>query len=286
MEAQGVPAAAARRYRPCMTNGNGAAGDYALALSEAELERYRVMADAARSGEAQLWARAGIGPGAAVADIGCGPGAMLTALAEAVGVDGSVTAVDAQPEAVAAASALVDAARLGNVAVRSGQADATGLAAGSFDVVMMRHVLAHNGGREQAIVDHLAGLLRPGGVLYLADIDASGMRIRPTDAVLEEMSGKYWQFHASKGNDVQVGLRLAELLEAAGLELLDFSGRYVITVPPPGIRPPAWAAREAMAAAGFATPEEIARWDAALGRLSSTRRTVFTALFIGLGRRP
>jgi SAM-dependent methyltransferase len=269
-----------------MTNGGGGGGDYALALSEAELERYRVMAEAARSSEGQLWARAGIVPGAAVADIGCGPGALLTALAETVGADGSVTAVDAQPQAVAAATALVGAAGLGNVTVRTGRAEATGLPAGSFDVVMMRHVLAHNGGREQAIVDHLAGLLRPGGVLYLVDIDASGMRIRPTDPVLEEMSARYWEFHASKGNDVQVGLRLAELLGAAGLEVLDFSGRYVITVPPPGVRPPAWAAREAMTAAGFATPEDVARWDAALTRLSTVRRTVFTTLFTGLGRRP
>ena len=45
---------------------------------------------------------------------------MLPALAAAVGSEGRVTAVDADPEAVAAASALVAAAGLGNVAVREG----------------------------------------------------------------------------------------------------------------------------------------------------------------------
>ncbi len=34
---------------------------------------------------------------------------------------------------------------------------------------MLRHVLAHNGGAEDAIVAHLATLLRPGGCLYLVD---------------------------------------------------------------------------------------------------------------------
>jgi hypothetical protein len=58
---------------------------YALALSEAELTRYRMMAEQARSAEADPWRRAGIVPGARVADVGCGPGALLPALAAAVG---------------------------------------------------------------------------------------------------------------------------------------------------------------------------------------------------------
>ncbi|MCU1655621.1 MAG: Methyltransferase type 11, partial [Pseudonocardiales bacterium] len=146
-----------------MTDTTPAEPQYALVLSEAELQRYRMMAEAARADEADLWQLAGIRPSARVADVGTGPGAMLTALAGAVGDGGSVAAVDADPDAVAAASALVGAAGLGNVTVRAGQADATGLEPASFDAVMVRHVLAHNGGREQAIVDHLAQLLRPGG---------------------------------------------------------------------------------------------------------------------------
>lgn len=44
-------------------------------------------------------------------------------------------------------------------------------------MAMLRHVLAHNGGQEQAIVGHLATLIRPGGSVYLADGDQSGFRI-------------------------------------------------------------------------------------------------------------
>ena len=129
------------------------------------------MAEQARADEADLWELAGIGPGGRVADVGCGPGAMLPALSAAVGVDGRVHAVDADPAAVAAASALAAAAGLANVSVAEGRADRTGLEAGSLDVVMLRHVLAHNGGAEDAIVGHLATLVRPGGCLYLVDTD-------------------------------------------------------------------------------------------------------------------
>jgi SAM-dependent methyltransferase len=209
---------------------------YPLELDQTEVERYRTMAEAARQAEADLWVRAGIGPGAQVADVGCGPGALLPALAAAVGPDGRVTAVDADPEAVAAATALVAAADLGNVAVREGRADATGLVAGSLDVVMLRHVLAHNGGAEDVIVAHLATLLRPGGCLYLVDADGTAIRVIPEaeHPDLVELQERYLAFRASRGDDNAAGLRLAERVVRAGLELVEFRGRSVIRGGHPG----------------------------------------------------
>src|ERR671930_620517 len=99
---------------------------YALRLSEAELARYAMMAELARTSEADLWQAAGIAPGAAV------------------------------PDAVAQAQAFAAANGWPQVRVQVGRADATGLEPGGFDTVMMRHVLAHNGPTEQPIVDHLS----------------------------------------------------------------------------------------------------------------------------------
>jgi 2-polyprenyl-3-methyl-5-hydroxy-6-metoxy-1,4-benzoquinol methylase len=132
------------------------------------------MAERARITEADLWQRAGIVAGAQVADVGCKPGALLPALAGAVGPTGRVVAIDADPRAVATARAVVAASGLANVTVRQGRADRTGLPPESCDVVMLRHVLAHNGGREDRIITHLATLLCPGGCLYLVDADAAG----------------------------------------------------------------------------------------------------------------
>jgi 2-polyprenyl-3-methyl-5-hydroxy-6-metoxy-1,4-benzoquinol methylase len=160
---------------------------YALALDEAEVSRYRLMAEQARAAEAGLWQEAGIVAGAQVADVGCGPGALLPALAAAVRPGGKVAAIDADPDAVAAARALVAKAGLVNVAVRAGSAARTGLPAGSQDVVMLRHVLAHNGGSEDAIVAHLATLLRPGGCLFLVDADGTAIRTVPQDPDLADL---------------------------------------------------------------------------------------------------
>jgi SAM-dependent methyltransferase len=258
---------------------------YTLRLSEAEVRRYRMMAEVARASEIDVWDAAGIVTDAVVADIGCGPGAMLPALSEAVGPDGRVHGVDSDPDAVAAATALTDVAGLTNVSVTQADAAATGLPAGTFDTVMMRHVLAHNGAREQIIVDHLATLARPGGCVFLVDVDGAAMRMRPADPDLEQMNEAYTRFHAAKGNDLEVGLRLADLLTAAGLDVVDFRGRYNIVKPPTGLRPPSWAAREAMIEAGFATASDVTRWQAALDRTSATPPTIFAPLFTAVGRR-
>jgi SAM-dependent methyltransferase len=260
---------------------------YALALDDVEVARYRLMAERARAAEAELWELAGIVEGAAVADVGCGPGALLPALADAVAPTGRVAAVDADSGAVAAARALVAAAGLDNVTVQEGQADRTGLAAGSCDVVMVRHVLAHNGGGEDAIVAHLATLLRPGGCLYLVDADGTGMRMLPDDPDLADLSQRYLAFHAARGNDVQAGLRLGGRLVRAGLELVEFRGTYLIQPVPAGMRPPPWAARDAMVAAGLASDADVERWADAFARLDATpdRPTLFAPMFAAVGRR-
>jgi ubiquinone/menaquinone biosynthesis C-methylase UbiE len=262
------------------------ADQYALRMSPAEQDRYRMMAELAREAEADLWAIAGLSPGAVVADVGCGPGGMFPALVAAVGDTGRVVAVDGDPEAVAAAEALVQANGWTNVSVRVGRADDTGIEPGSVDVVNMRHVLAHNGPREQQIVNHLATLVKPGGNVYLVDIDAAAMRVRPTNEGAEEMTAAYLRFHAQQGNDLETGLRLRELLAAAGLEVVAYRGWYNIVAPPPGVRPPAWAARNAMVAAGVATEDDLARWEAALDELGEQRPTIFATLFGAVGHKP
>jgi SAM-dependent methyltransferase len=263
-------------------------GRYALRLDEGEVERYRMMAEQARAAEADLWELAGIGPGARVADVGCGPGAMLPALSEAVGSDGRVQAVDADPGAVAAARALADAAGLENVEVAEGRADHTGLEPGSLDVVMLRHVLAHNGGAEDAIVAHLATLVRPGGCVYLVDADGTAMRTLPEHADLVDLNDRYAAFRAARGDDNRAGLRLADRLARAGLEVVEFRGRYLIGEPPPGVRPPGWAARKAMVTAGVASEDDVRRWDRAFQELEAApvRPTFFAPFFTAVGRRP
>ena len=262
--------------------------EYALQLSEAEVDRYRAMAERARVVEADLWQTAGIVPGARVADVGCGPGATLLVMAQIVGSAGSASGVDADPAAVETAQELIRRSGFEHASVRLGSADDTGLEPGSVDVAVMRHVLAHNGGREPAIVEHLAGLVRPGGCVYLVDVDLTAFRVLDADPETLQMMERYTAFHRGRGNDPHIGLRLGQLLERAGLEVLQHGGAFDVLQVPPGMRPPAWAAREAMQAEGHASAEDLARWGSALERQDreAARPMAFLPRFWGIGRRP
>ncbi len=273
-----------RKEKPIMT----VAHTHALLLSDAERARYRLLAERASIEEAHLWQHAGIRPGARVADIGCGPGAMLPTLAAAVGPRGAVVGVDADPDAVSAARSTVALCDFGDVDVRQASADDTGLPEGSLDVAMMRHVLAHNGGREDLIVAHLATLLAPGGAAYLVDIDATAGTLEPADADVLDLGARYLRWHDSCGNDLQAGRRLAELLRRAGLQV-EVEHRVSATLPiGNGVRPPAWAARAALQDAGLATDQDIARWSAALQRIeaSDTRYVASIPLYVVIARKP
>ncbi|MBW3576921.1 MAG: methyltransferase domain-containing protein [Actinobacteria bacterium] len=246
------------------------------------------MAEVARAQEGDAWTRAGIVPGAVVADVGCGPAAVTVAMADVVGEDGRVIGVEREPDTLAVAQRVVANAGARNVELRQGQATATGLEPGSLDVAVMRHVLAHNGGQEQAIVDHLASLVRPGGSVYVIDVDLTAIRILDADPDLDDLIDKYVEFHRRRGNDPWIGLRLGKLATAAGLTSVEHRGWYAIVQFVPGMRPPAWAARDAMMTDGIIDEDDAARWDAAFARTDAATvpPTLLAPLFSVVGRRP
>src|SRR5215472_4350993 len=204
-------------------NHSPGVASYSLKLSEQELTRYRMMAASAADNEAAEWSAAGIAPGARIADVGCGPGAVLRLLAERVGPEGQAVGIDADPAAVSMARQ--QTAGLPQARVQAGQADATGLEPGAYDVVMCRHVLAHNGGREAAIVVHLASLAAADGCVYLVDVDATALRFTSAGPELQDLNERYQAFHHARGSDLSVGLRLGDLLNDAGLTIERYACR-------------------------------------------------------------
>jgi SAM-dependent methyltransferase len=263
--------------------------DYTLALSDDELARYRMMAERAQDSEAELWTKAGIVSGATLADVGCGPAMMSVLLAELVGDEGRVIGVERDDKALALAAEVVARSRCANVELRQGTATDTGLEPSSVDVVVMRHVLAHNGGHEADIVSHLAELVRPGGHVYLVDVDLTAIRFRNLQPELADIVQTYADFHAQLGNDPMIGLQLGPLIEGAGLELVDFVGRINMNEAGRGIRPPAWAARQAMLDSGIVDAADIERWGAALDRIDELpdgeRPTIYFPSYVAIGRR-
>ncbi len=231
-----------------------------MELDDVEHARLRAQAAGVASMKGDLWTLAGVEPGSDVVDLGCGPAAVMLELRQLVGPSGTVTGVDSDPGMVERGRTDVAAAGVENVSVREGLAEASGLPEASFDVAVVRLVLIHNGGREQAIVDHAAALVRPGGRVLLTDLDSTMIRVVPPTAPVSELRERFMDYQRARGNDPAVGLRLPELLESAGLTLELFRGNCSTRVRPSGERGPSWAARRAMVEAGVASAEDLERW--------------------------
>lgn len=263
---------------------------YALRISDNERMRFRMMAQRAVEQESGRWAAAGIVPGARVADVGCGPGAVLVQLAPIVGRHGEVVGVEPDPASRAAAEEEIAGAGLGNARVVEGSGTATGLPPDSFDAVMMRHVLFHVGSAAPDVVRHCAALLKPGGHLYLVDTDAEAMRpsIPDPDPDALDLQRRYREFQRSRGCNISIGPQLGSLLLDAGLEITERSAWYNVV---PGhivaTGGPLVAAIPAMIAAGAATEADATRWRAAVARVAAIPGAVFfTPIFVAVGRKP
>jgi SAM-dependent methyltransferase len=246
----------------------------------------------ARAEEAAEWDRAGITAGARIVDIGCGPGLIAIELAQIAGPGGRVVAVDREADAVDTARALLHERGLDYVDVHVADAWSTGCDEASFDVVNLRHVLAHNTAPDQArILEHARTLLAPGGTVFIVDSDMTGMRIDPPDADLTDLNDRYAAYLASVGRDPLCGTTLGSLVVANGFDLVERGATFFMLGPETAaIRLPGWAARDAMIASHHATAADIDRWDAALTRFAENGEAGNYARFVprywAIGRKP
>ncbi len=245
------------------------------------------MAQAAREREGHWWQLAGITEGACVLDLGCGPGLVALEIAQVVGDNGHVVGVDREPDAVATARALLDEAGLPNAEVHCAEAWSTGLEPGSFDVVCLRHVLAHNTADEVTrILEHVRVLLRPGACCYIAESDLTANRIDPPIADISDLTDRYIAYLRSVGRNPAAGPVMGSTLLGAGFELVGRQAEYLMPPPGRGVRPPSWAAREAMVDSGFANADDVIRWDRALTDQVENAVSYFVANHLVIGRTP
>lgn len=108
-------------------------------------------------------------PGMTVLDAGCGPGRLTLPLAQAVGPQGQVLALDVQEEMLARVREKVQAAVLQNVQYQQGGLGEGKLPQAHFDRAVLVTVLGEIPDQVAALKE-IYGALKPGGVLSVTEV--------------------------------------------------------------------------------------------------------------------
>lgn len=201
---------------------------YVLGVAPAELERLGRQHAVWRDDTQAAWDRAGFGPGQRLLDLGCGPGFAALDLAERVGGDGRVLAIDnAAPYLEHLATRGRDsglsqlrtrAFDLGRLA--SSEAIDAAIGSGLWDGAWCRW-LAMFLPDPGALVKVVAQALRPGGRLVLHEyVQWDTFALRPRGSGLEPFVQRCISHWQASGGDPHVAGRLPALLEARGLRLV------------------------------------------------------------------
>jgi ubiquinone/menaquinone biosynthesis C-methylase UbiE len=139
---------------------------YALNNTSAEQARLNRQAARLRPVTERLFRAAGIGPGMAVLDVGCGFGDVSLIASELVADGGGVVGFDRDARQVSAASARFG----GSTTVSFVQATIDDPPEGEFDAIVGRLVLMYQSDLDAAVAS-LIRRLRPGGVVAFIEVN-------------------------------------------------------------------------------------------------------------------
>jgi SAM-dependent methyltransferase len=193
--------------------------DYVLGTHDEEIERLGLQHRVWRPRALAAWQRAGITVGQTVLDVGCGPGYATVDMAEIVGPDGRIIAVDRSHRFLDALEGRRRQRGLENISVIESDLDDAHFERGVADAAWCRWVLAFV--RDpSALVQRVTTALKPGGVFVAHEyFDYAAWRVAPRSELFEEFVRETISNWRGSGGEPDVGLALPRWLEELGYEI-------------------------------------------------------------------
>jgi SAM-dependent methyltransferase len=264
---------------------------YALGSSPGESTRLQRQAEELAADSSTLLDRVGLRPGQSAIDLGCGPRGILDLLAERVTPAGRVVGLDADPAHAAMAADFADERGLTGVEIITADARATGLPAGSFDLVHARALLITLPDPADVAAE-MVRLAKPGGWVASAEPDMEHALCYPPHPAFDRLGDIFNEAARRHGADPWIGRRIPEMFRQAGLEDVNVEAR--VQMYPPGnsrrtVRPDlVRAIRPQVLQMGLASAADLDELDAAARAHLTDPRTVAMSglLFLTWGCKP
>jgi ubiquinone/menaquinone biosynthesis C-methylase UbiE len=250
--------------------------DYVLGTGEQEIDRLGLQHRVWSAQAHLLWERAGLVPGMTVLDVGCGPGHATMDLAEVVGPDGRVIAVDESALFLKHLNDRVQGRRMFNVERILGDVQRLDQLLPqvneAVDMAWARWVLCFVPEPEK-VVSAVARMLKPGGRFVIQDyFSYETMTLAPRHEAITRVVRAVANSWRARGGDPDVVGRLPRMLRENGftVEHLDVNQRLAR----PGTTAWAWpdtfwkSFLPRLVALGHATAEEAAEVERAWAEAS------------------
>lgn len=205
--------------------------DYLLGTHDEEIERLGLQHRVWRPRVLDAWRRAGITTGMRVVDAGAGPGWASLDLAEIVGPDGRVHALERSARFLAALRSAAALRRLNNIDAHELDLTSDSLPVEHADAVWVRWVLTFLAD-PAPVVRKLADTLKPGGVLVAHEyLDYRTWSLAPACPELETFRDAVIASWRESGGEPDVGRALPVMMAGAGLRVKEL--RPIIDVVSP-----------------------------------------------------
>jgi SAM-dependent methyltransferase len=194
---------------------------YFLGTHDEELDRLGLQHHVWRPTVLECWRRAGIRPGSKVIDVGAGPGFAAADLAEIVGPEGVVVAVERSARFVEAGRAMLASHGFSNVRYHELDLMTDPLPAGGMDASWCRWVACFVSSPAR-LVDKLADVIRPGGVAIFHEyLQYDSFRITTAGPRMREFVRQVEQGWRDAGGEPNVAPVVVRLLQERGFSVRD-----------------------------------------------------------------
>jgi SAM-dependent methyltransferase len=193
--------------------------DYVLGTHDAEIARLGLQHRVWRPRALDAWTRAGFTHGQTLLDVGCGPGYATVDLAEIVGPEGRVVAVDRSRRFLDTLDLTLKQRGIGNVERHEQDLDEPRFPDVQADGAWARWVFAFVT-RPRELLGRVGAALKPGGVLVLHEYcDYGAWRLAPRSPEHEEFVRLVMESWRDAGGEPDIALALPSWLRELGFEI-------------------------------------------------------------------